>query len=267
MNKKQLERQFDEAFEEHMEQAPDVTPQADYRDSWNRLQPLLAKEKRKRERRSRLGMAVAIAGSLVLGGVIFNNTHVARAIEPLYASILELPSGLGSLIFGNPTDDKSIKAKTDAPPGHVIQPSGEEIEAISRQADISEAELPSVLAFNVPKFNYLPEGYSLYRIRVYYYGTENKADMVDYNFVHTSGAGLTVNFMLLKSDTAFFANSPKEGITTKTIDINGAPAIFSFTEQKHSTLETLLDNKRVFATGVLDEADIIHLFEGINFSS
>lgn len=260
MNNAEFDRQFDEAFESNTALLTDnVLP--DYRPSWQRVQLRMKSKRTGKAYRSTLTKIGVIAASVLLGAAIFGNTQVARAIEPIYATLKEYPSGVMGFFFGRSDDQDTSKAKTTPPPGYLEGLNIETVNENLHTAIVTEEQARSLLSYAAPQFHFTPLGYTLSSVLISFYGDRDKADSAAYSFINDKGRTLTVSTKKLMSNTGLGEPPSPEGITVQKIEVNGIPAILTTGRDGTSALETIYDGIYVSMGGIVPEEEVIRMYE------
>lgn len=123
MNKEEFDQWFDSAFEESVRQSNSTpTPEAD--SSWHRVSQRLKLERRRKNRRRKWQMIVAVAASLFIGAFVFGNPQLIKAIEPIKAIISQISNDMVSIIYGEDPNPPSEDPGMRPPPDHSGAPEG-----------------------------------------------------------------------------------------------------------------------------------------------
>jgi hypothetical protein len=261
MNKAQLDLMFDEAFEAAAEQIPSKGTTPDYRLSWLRVQQRLISQRRGKGIRSKLSKLAVIAASLMLGAVIFGNTQAARAIEPIYATLKEYPSGVMGFFFGRAEDIDSSKAKTAPPPAFAEGLDIIEMNKNLHMAVVTQAQASKLTSFRAPVFKFIPVGYSFYQAQVYFYDRKEKADQVIYSFITDKEKAMSVTMQKTQPNTGLGISTVEEGVTVKKIQLSGGPAILTSATNGSHSLETMIGQIHISMSGIVPANELIRMFE------
>jgi len=264
MNDRQFDRLFDAAFEAAELPVHDGL-KVDHRPSWERLRKKLRVKSRRSRARSGLSRLAILAATLILGAIIFGNDQTAKAIEPLYASLKEYPSGIIGFLFGREDDDKSSKAVTSAPPDYLEGLSYEKIgESTIEAASLSEAQAAKLLSFRAPSLEYLPKGFSFDVASLYFEDGREKADRAIYAFKSTNGDYLTLVAQRGKPNNGLGLKKTGEGIESKMIRVKDVQAILTqSTTFDTASLETIINDIYYSFSGKFSEEELIRIVEGL----
>lgn len=262
MNNGQFEfdRMFDAAFEAAAGQPPDQA--ADHSPSWQRVQQRIIAQRAKKNLRSKLARLSVIAASLIIGAAVFGNTQAAKAIEPLYASLKEYPSGVMTFIFGRSDDADASKAKTSAPPEFT---EGMKVETLGNNligVFVTRDQAANRLSFRAPAFNYVPEGFAFSEAEVYYFEGRDKADQVTYTFQNKEGFVISFTLRKLQSGTGLSVPIQKEGVTNKKLQLNGKSVLLTYTDNS-SAIETIDGDIHILLTGPIKKEDVVRIYENM----
>jgi hypothetical protein len=260
MNKAEFDRLFDEAFELNAMPPPIHIP-ADYRLSWQRVQQRMKSERKVKAFRSKLTKIGVIAASLLLGAAIFGNTQVAKAIDPIYATLKEYPSGVMGFFFGRADDQDTSKAKTAPPPGYVEGKNSEPVNKDLQSVIVTEEQARSLLSYAAPSFHFTPVGYTFSSVLVSFEGDHDKADSAAYSFINDKEQIFTVTMKKLKSNTALGEPPALDGLTVQKIVVNGLPAILMTGTDGSTALETIRDGIHITFGGIVPKKEVIRMYE------
>ncbi|TVY01160.1 DUF4367 domain-containing protein [Cohnella terricola] len=267
MNNAQFDQLFDAAFEEAetSRQQGRSDYAIDHRPSWLRVRKRLSAQRRSKIIRSRLAKFATIASALILGAVIFGNDRAARAIEPIYASLIEYPSGIVSFFFGRNDDGHAAKAKTEAPPGYLEGLSYERINETTLKATVTEAQARSLLSFRAPAFGFLPDGYSLDKATLYFYDNREKADQVIFAFASDRRSMLMLVMQRMNRDSGFGAKNTRDGVTVKQL-VDGSSATLVMEADNSSTIESVSNDILISINGSMNSDELIDILEKLRVS-
>ncbi len=254
----QFDKLFDSAF--GASDALDHIP-VDHHPSWLRVQKRLNARGNRKNFRSALTKLAVIAASLMIGAVIFGNTRAAKAIEPIYATLKEYPSGMMSFFFGRTDDSDSSKAKTAPPPAYAEGLNVEKITDTTYKVTANKEQSSRLLSFRVPVFGYVPDGYDFEDAYLYFSDGKEKADSVTYIFVNEQEKSVMVSMDRLKSNTALGSVTHTEEILSEKIELDGVPAILYTTEDGDSFLETVKSGIYTQISGKISKDELIRLYE------
>ncbi len=260
MNNAQMERLFDAAFEAAHESGEDNLT-VDHQASWQQVQRRLNARRRRRSMRSILSKLAIVAGSLSLGALLFGNDRAVKAIEPIYATIKEYPSGLMNLIFGRSDETEPSKAKTLPPPAHLEGLSFERLNDSTIVATVTEAQAGKLLSFRTPTFGYLPAGFSFDKAFLYFYDGKDKSDYGIFNFKSENNEYLKVAMERIVSTSGLGAKKSLDGISTQSLQLKDGPAILMTANDENSTLEVISSGIEFSIVGKLDSATLIRIYE------
>lgn len=263
MNDAKFDQLFDAAFEKSYQQTTSA-PSADYRPSWERIKQKIESEQRKRRFRSKLTRLAVVAASLLLGALIFGNTQAAKAIQPLYETIREYPSGVISFFFGREEDIDTSRAKTTPPPEGATSGTTSLEEGEIRMTVLTEEESKAQITFPAPTFRYKPDGYALSSIQLYFRGDRPKADEAAYIFANESGKTLTVTIRKLYTSDSLSARKGKDGVTIEKIQLKDGPGILSQSGNGTSVIETIVHGIGIILSGTVDPDELIRVYENLN---
>lgn len=260
MNKESFDRLFDTAFEISAQQPPDYTS-VDHRPSWHRVQHQLIAKRRRTNIRTKLTRLSVVAASLLLGAVIFGNSQAVKALEPLYATLKEYPSGVMGFIFGRSEDTDTSKAKTLPPPEFAEGLDIQKVNEFIYTSSATEAQASKLLSFPAPVFHYLPAGYSFSQAQLYFINGHDLADEVAYIFLTEEGKTMTIFLKKLNEGTSLGMNSHAEGITVENIQLSSGPAILTTAQNGSSQLETIASGIQINMSGIIPSDELILLYE------
>ncbi|QJD87082.1 DUF4367 domain-containing protein [Cohnella herbarum] len=262
MNKDQFDQMFDAAFEVSSKQFNDNVS-IDHRPSWLRVQQRLSARRKRRNRFSRLSKLSVIAASVLIGAAIFGNSQATKAIDPIYTTIKEYPSGLLGFFMGRSEDQNTSQAET---PSHEYL-EGLDVQKINENlimANVSKAQAGHLLSFEAPMFQYSPSGYSFYQAQVYFYDGNDKADQAIYLFNTEEGKFMTVQLRKLPQDTTGFGmNAEAEGVTVTKVDLSDGPAILTSATDGSNALDTISHGLQITLSGVVPKDELIEMYEGM----
>jgi hypothetical protein len=262
MNKDQFDRMFDAAFEVSPEPSNDVS--IDYRPSWHRVQQRLSARRKRKKILSRLSKLSVIAASTLIGAAIFGNTQATKAIDPIYATIKEYPSGILGFFMGRPEDLDASNAKTPPVPEHLEGLKVEKMNDNLLMATVSKAQASRLLSFEAPVFQYAPTNYSFYEAQVYFYNGNDKADQAIYQFSTEEERVMTVLLRKLPQDTTGFSmNAAVEGVNVSKIDLSDGPAILTSATNGSNSIETISHGIHITLSGIVPKDELIRMYEGM----
>ncbi len=264
MNKAQLDRLFDAAFDAADSPGGD-NPTVDHRASWQRVQRRLNARRRRSSMRSALSKLAIVAASLVLGALLFGNNRVVKAIEPIYATIKEYPSGMMNLIFGRPDETDSSKAKTSPPPAHLEGLSFDRLNDSTIAATVTETQAGDLLSFRAPAFGYLPEGFSFDKALLYFYDGKDKADYGIFIFASDQGEKMTVVMQKVDSNTVLGGKNSSGAASVQSLRLGEGPAVLTIEENKNGTLETIRNGIHYSISGQFAGEVLFRVFEDIKW--
>ncbi|TFE29382.1 DUF4367 domain-containing protein [Cohnella luojiensis] len=261
MNNAQFDQLFDAAFEASSEQLQTQST-VDHRASWQRVQQKLLTLRRRKSMRSKLTKLTAIAASLLLGAAIFGNNPAARAIDPIYATLKEYPSGVLGFFFGRNEDKDASGAKTAPPPAFGEGLDIEKMNESTYVAHVNEAQASNLLSFPAPVFRYIPTHYTFYEAQIYFqYTQEQKADDVAYLFVNENEKYMHVSLKKLASNTGIGTSKVSEGVTVKKIQLSDVTAILTTATNGSNSLETIRGDIHINMSGIVPSDELIRMYE------
>lgn len=261
MNNAQFDQLFDAAFEVSSEQLQ-IQNNVDHRASWQRVQPRLLKLHRRKSIRSKVTKLTVIAASLLLGAAIFGNNPAARAIDPIYATLKEYPSGVMSFFFGRGEDTDASNAKTAPPPAFGEGLDIEKMNESTYVAHVNEAQASSLLSFPAPVFRYIPTHYTFDEAQIYFReDQEKKADVVAYLFVNENEKYMHVSLKKLAANTGIGTSKVSEGVTVKKIQLSDVSAILTTATNGSSSLETIRGDIHISMSGIVPSDELIRMYE------
>ncbi|MCD9020883.1 DUF4367 domain-containing protein [Cohnella silvisoli] len=260
MNDAQFNRLFDAAFEVSAKQIHDEDF-VDHRPSWMRVQQKLNSQRTRKGIRSKLSKLAVVAASLLIGAVIFGNTQAARAIEPLYATLKEYPSGFMSFFYGRAKDTDTSNAKTQQPPDFAQGLNIEKVNDFTYTAIVTEIQASKLLSIRVPVFRFIPTGYSFNQAQVYFYNGKEKSDHIIYQFLNDKQKIMNVSLQKMKPNSGLGTNTVEEGVTVKKIQLSNAPAVLTTATNGSSSLETIAGGLHVNMSGIVPSDELIRMYE------
>jgi hypothetical protein len=264
MNNAQFDRLFDAAFEAADRPGSDNLT-VDHRPSWQRMQKRLNSRRRKRRMSSTLSKLAIVAASLVLGAFLFGNDRAVKAIEPIYATIKEYPSGLMNLIFGREEGDASSQAKTAPPPAHLEGLSYERLNDSTLAATVTEAQAGKLLSFRTPAFGYLPDSFSFENALLIFHDGKERADYAIFQFVSERGENLAVIMQRVDPNTGLGAKNTPEGVSAQSLQLSEGPAILMTASDESSTLETIRNDIRFSISGKFTHETLVRIYDGLKW--
>ncbi len=262
MNNAQMDRLFDAAFEAAHESGEDNLT-VDHQASWQQVQRRLNARRRRRSMRSILSKLAIVAGSLSLGALLFGNDRAVKAIEPIYASIKEYPSGLMNLIFGRSDETEPSKAKTLPPPAHLEGLSFERLNDSTIVATVTEAQASSLLSFRAPAFGYLPAGFSFDHASLYFSEDKEKSDYAIFRFHSNLDSSLSVIMQRVGSGAGLGAKNIQDNVAVQSLQLDDEPAILITGEGGTSTLETITNGIHFAISGTFTGEELALIYEGM----
>jgi hypothetical protein len=225
------------------------------------VQQQLITQRKRKSIQSKLSKLAIIVASLLLGAVIFGNTQAARAIEPIYATLKEYPSGVMGFFFGRAEDNDPSKAKTAPPPGYAESLDIVELNTDLHSAIVTQAQASKLLSFRAPVFQFIPTGYSFYQAQIYFYDHKERADQVIYSFTTDKDKAMSVIMQKTKPNTGLGTNNVAEGVTVKKIQLSDGPAILTSATNGSHSLETMVGDIHISMSGIVPANDLIRMFE------
>ncbi|MFC4597517.1 DUF4367 domain-containing protein [Cohnella hongkongensis] len=262
MNNAQFDRLFDAAFE-GADMPEKEGPSVDHRASWQRVRQRLNAQRRKKSIRSMLAKLAVVSASLALGAFLFGSDRAVKAIEPIYTTIKEYPSGLLNLIFGRDEHSAPYGAKTSPPPAHLEGLSFERVNDSTLMATVTEAQANSLLSFRPPAFEYLPEGVAFHNAVLYFQDGEEKANYAVFRLRSEQDDILSVVMQKVDARSSFGTRNTQDGISSQTLQLSDGPAILLTENDASSTLETITNGIRFSISGKFDVETLVRIYEGM----
>ncbi|XID92790.1 DUF4367 domain-containing protein [Paenibacillaceae bacterium WGS1546] len=260
MNDAHFERIFDAAFDDSAKKTGEI-PTLDHRSSWLKVKQRLDARRRKRNLRARLAKLSVVAAAILIGAGLFGNDKAVRAIEPLYATLKEYPSGLMSFFFGRSADVDETKAKTAPPPDFLAGLESERLGDTLVSATVSPEQAERLLSFPMPEFRYLPTGYTLDNLILYFYDDRTQADQAYFSYYSEEETYLTIMMQKMKPNSSLGVPAPSEGVSVEKIQLGDVPAILTTTITGTSTLEIISDGVHFSAVGELPAEELIRVYK------
>ncbi|MFD0671264.1 DUF4367 domain-containing protein [Cohnella sp. GCM10027633] len=260
MNKAEFERRFDAAFEAAAQNAVSA-PVADYRPSWERMQGKLRSRRKSGRARAALGRLAILAAAILIGAFIFNGSSTVRAIEPMYAKLIQ-SDGMLSFFFGRDEDRDTSGAKTAPPPDYVSGDTQAHPSAYNRTevTDIEGAR--DALSFRAPEFGYIPDYFSLYSAELTYSRNQDRADSVIYTYLNGSnGYYVTLYFNKLKGVTGTGTNISGEGITVREVHLRDADGVLTTVTDGTSQLELIAGDIQISFGGRVPADELLRIYD------
>jgi len=264
MNNAQFDRLFDAAFEAADGPGSDNLT-VDHRPSWQQVQKRLNARRRRKRMSSTLSKLAIVAASLVLGALLFGNDRAVKAIEPIYATIKEYPSGLMNLFFGREENDASSQAKTTPPPAHLEGLSYERLNDSTLAATVTEAQAGKLLSFRAPAFGYLPDGFSFENALLYFYDDKDRADYAIFRLVSERGENLTIVMQRVDPNTGLGAKNTPGGVSVQSLQLSEGPAILMTASDESSTLETIRNDIHFSISGQFARETLVRIYDGMKW--
>ncbi|RKP53104.1 DUF4367 domain-containing protein [Cohnella endophytica] len=251
---------FDAAFENAVEQPQDQTI-VDHRPSWQKVRHRIAKQRSRTRMISRLSKLAIVAASILVGAAIFGNVRAVRAIEPMYATLMEYPSGIMGFIFGRDEDKDESNAKTLPPPDYF---EGLDVEQVGDAvvAKVTREQASKLLSFRAPTFNYIPEGVSFKDVTIDFFNKRDRADQVRYNFENKQGVVMYFQLINAKYFPSFGYSGASEGVTVKSIKLSNATGILT-TSGNRTYLEVFVDGVGISMSCPFPSEEVIRIYENM----
>lgn len=263
MNEAEFNLRFDAAFEAAGSDAGAANA-ADYRPSWERLQAKLANQRRARTFRSRIGRLAVVVVALIAVAFAVDGPRMVDAIQPVYAKIVETPSGVFSFVFGR--DDSRTKAKTPPPPASASfgGGSGPAAVPIGRIVVTDMAGAAAAVSFPSPSFGFVPAGYSFDRVYLTYAEDRERADSAAYVFRKADEERyLTFQLASLQPNTGLSDNKPAEGVFVEKVPLKNTTGILTTTTSGSARLEAIVGNVFVSLSGIMTADDVLKVYDGM----
>ena len=264
MNNAQLERLFDAAFDAAHESDEDHLI-VDHQASWKQVQRRLNARRRRKSMRSALSKLAIVAASLTLGALLFGNDRVVKAIQPIYATIKEYPSGLMNLIFGRPDETDSSTAKTAPPPAFLEGLQVQRINESTLAATVTEAQAVNLLSFRPPAFDYIPADLSFNNALLYFKDDRSKSDYAIFRFASDRAEKLTIVMQRVDPNVGLSAKNSLDGVSAQSLQLSGGPAILLTASDKRSTLETIRNDIHFSISGPFPGETLIRVYNGLKW--
>ena len=262
MNKTEFNQRFDAAFEAASRDGSSQ-PCPDYRPSWDKLQKKLIGRQRARRTRSKLSKLAVIAATLMLGAFIFGNTMTVRAIPPIMSTLYESSTGVLTYFFGRAEDKDPSKAIT-APPPDVAQ-SGDAGQPIARTIETDAEGARELLSFPAPVFSYLPEGYTLDKVQVQYFGDRERADLAAFLYYNKDGNAIVFSFTKLAGQTGLGENKAKEGIEVRKVELKDSTGVLVTARNGSTRLETIVNGLLISMSGIVPADQVLRIYDEMTF--
>ncbi|RED65012.1 DUF4367 domain-containing protein [Cohnella lupini] len=218
----QFDRLFDSAFE--ASEALDHIA-VDHVSSWHKVQKRLNTRGKRKKLRSTLTKLAVVAASLMIGAAIFGNTRAVKAIDPLYSTLKEYPSGLMAFFFGRDSDSDPTKALGEPPPAYAEGLNVEKINETTYKVTANLQQSERLLSFRAPSFGFIPDRYSFYRAELFFRDGKDKADNVAFTFINEKERLMTISMEKLAPNTSLGSVTQTGGATSEKIDLAGVPGI------------------------------------------
>lgn len=263
MNKDDFDQLFDRIFDESVKNhnfTPDSGP------SWEKLQKKLKKRSR---RASLLRMLPYVAASFLLGAFVFGTPAATNAFDPIHKAFISIKDGVVSIVFGS--DNKhGTKPLTPPPPNHESAPlskgsangSNGTIETKQINAKTWKEAVPK-LAFEAPAIEYVPEGFELENVNLYYLSDELKSDTASLTYTAGEGKNFIITLQLLEPNALHSTGSNNGNITFKTIMIDGNEAYLMATDEGTCSLEFMRGLVYISIIGFISPDEVEQIAEGL----
>lgn len=263
MNEAEFDRRFEAAFEAAGSKAGAAIA-ADYRPSWERLQAKLAKQRRSRNLRTRIGRLAVVVAALIAVAFAIEGPRMADAIQPVYAKIIETPSGVFSFVFGR--EDSRTKARTPPPPASEADGlgSGSAAAPYSRTVVADMAGAAAAVSFPSPTFGYVPAGYAFDRVYLTYAGDRERADMAAYVFKKTGEERyMTFQLARLAPNSGLADSKPADGVFVNKVRLKDTTGILTTTTGGSTRLEAIVGNVFLSFSGIMTADDVLKVYDGM----
>jgi hypothetical protein len=256
-----INAQLDQLFDSAFDVVDSLEPiQVDHRQSWLMVQKRLNKRNKNKRIRSALAKLAVVAASLMIGAALFGNTRAAKAIDPIYSTLKEYPSGLMSFFFGREEDSDPSGAKTAPPPAYAEGLNVEKIDETTYRVIANQEQAVNLLSYRAPAFGFIPEGYAFKEAQLLFRDGKEKADSVTYLFINEIERPLLLYMDRLKPNTALSTVTQTGGATSEKIEVDGIPAILYLSGQD-SYLETIKDGIFFQISGRVPPDNLIQMYE------
>lgn len=256
MNKDELDRQFDEAFDKAAFSSPNEFT-TDYTPSWKKVKKQIRGMKKRRSRKKLFKNVSVIAASMLLGAMIFGNISVTKAFNPFYQSLKELPGEISTLFFGNQDKAAGDDAKTDPPTDGTSQSQDLNV-GETKVISVTLEEAKEMVVFELPSFNYIPIGYEFKKTELFMLLGEGVSKKARFTFTNqTQSFWVTLN--TLADDTN--VGSGVSNTNIEEVQLKYGKGYLSVSNDGSSKLEFLKRNIYIIILGKLQKDDIIKIAE------
>jgi len=261
MNNAQFDRLFDAAFEAAESSDPQLAA-IDHRPSWEKVRKRLEARSRRSSLRSSLTKIAIVAASILLGAAVFGTDKAAKAIEPLYATLKEYPSGILSFIFEREGDKNGGQAKTDAPPEFLTGLTFEVVNENFTTAIANKQQASKLVSFPAPTIAFVPEGFTLEEVSLAFFDGKEKADQADYVFDTPKGY-YHVLFKKAVPGMSLATRSTAEGIAVESVKLSDGPGMLTTSAVGSVALETIARGVYISLSGKATVEETIAMYEGL----
>ncbi|WP_169088573.1 DUF4367 domain-containing protein [Paenibacillus sp. PL91] len=257
MKKENFDHLFDIAFEEaskHHAVIPDPDP------SWGKIELQL---RRQVKRRTRYKIIPYIAASFILGAIVFGSPTVTKAFNPFFQTVKTIQSNVVTFIFGS-NDNSSHNAKT-APPGQDERPDGQDIinGGLTEKQYLTWEEASHDLEFSPHVLKFVPPGFTLTDIRLFFLSGKEKAFKVISFFSDSSTKSFIVSIRILSSNETITSGSDVDAGQYETISLFDTDAYLFSTHDGRTSLDFIKGNLYFSISGSLSKEEIIKVAKNI----
>ncbi|GAA0137194.1 hypothetical protein YSY43_40350 [Paenibacillus sp. YSY-4.3] len=262
---------FDEAFDEATKQLPPYTD-AYKQQSWNRIQPKLMKQARRRKRWKwlrRYEVIALISAFMLFSAILFTPPIVTQAVSPIYQELRSWGNGMSQIIFGKgrQPDQSGISYAMNASPDEadITQPPCPKVFPLSMKMQLND--LRENLPFSLPKITYMPRGY-MYNSAELITAKGSVLDSVEGGeaegvyllFETRHNEQLTMMFKTLKEDE-IIRMPYEENIETVTLN-NGTIAYF--TPGKSAQITFMIGDVYFMAAGHINKEELLKIANSLD---
>ncbi|WP_156289532.1 DUF4367 domain-containing protein [Oceanobacillus salinisoli] len=257
MNNDEFDQLFDKAFEKAVTNSDDIT--SDHQPSWKKVKKRIKTEQKKRAMKRNFRRISVIAASMLLGAIIFGNSNVSNAFNPFYITLKEMPGQIVNIFAGN-NDTNDDEAKTPPPTNGENSQNQGDLNVGETGVSVTLEEAKEQVSFNLPAFDYIPNGYTLKETVVFRLPEEDLAKKVRFTFIDQNKETFWVTLTQLESNTTIGSGANAD---VEEVQLKSGKGYLSLSPDQSSKLEFLQGNVYVTILGTLSKEDIIRFAENI----
>ncbi|MGG1876550.1 DUF4367 domain-containing protein [Paenibacillus sp. 7541] len=257
-----FDEQFDQAFERAASRSSIAADEESKRQSWQQVKQQLDQLKRKKQRRRRFRLTGIVAASVAIGAFLFSPPTMTQAVTPFYQQIKNWGDGVVNMMFGRQSPAPEHGAVT-APPPDMVQHHGQSDEDVyveeltTEYHHLTEAQIKERLAFPLPEFGYMPEGYVLDEMSAL--GSAQEEPVYDLA-LHYANGDQRLYVHLYSLDNSASVALPGEVTSQLKLD-SGIEAAFS--EGRYNSLKFMMNEVVYFIIGDVSKEELVKIANNI----